>query len=68
MLDCKEAGRTRLIICLVNLSGQFVERDLRDKQKVVESLKDSMDKQRRDLDSLRKEIKEKEMLCSALKV
>uniref|UniRef100_A0A3P8QQ21 RING-type domain-containing protein n=1 Tax=Astatotilapia calliptera TaxID=8154 RepID=A0A3P8QQ21_ASTCA len=35
--------------------------------KVVESLKDSMDKQRRDLDSLRKEIKEKEMLCSALK-
>lgn len=68
MLDCKEAGSTRLIICLVNLSGQFVERDLRDKQKVVESLKDSMDKQRRDLDSLRKEIKEKEMLCSALKV
>lgn len=35
---------------------------------MVESLKDSMDKQRRDLDSLRKEIKEKEMLCSALKV
>lgn len=68
MLDCKEAGSTRLIICLVNLSGQFVERDLRDKQKVVESLKDSMDKQRQDLDSLRKEIKEKERLCSALKV
>uniref|UniRef100_A0A3Q0RRQ7 TRAF-interacting protein n=1 Tax=Amphilophus citrinellus TaxID=61819 RepID=A0A3Q0RRQ7_AMPCI len=43
------------------------ERDLRDKQKVVDSLKDSVDKQRRDLDSLRKEIKEKEMLCSALK-
>lgn len=35
---------------------------------MVESLKDSMDKQRRDLDSLRKEIKEKEMLCSGLKV
>lgn len=35
---------------------------------MVESLKDSMDKQRRDLDSLQKEIKEKEMLCSALKV
>lgn len=50
------------------MSYQFVERDLRDKQKIVDSLKDSVDKQRRDLDSLRKEIKEKDMLCSALKV
>ncbi|KAA8593493.1 hypothetical protein FQN60_009609 [Etheostoma spectabile] len=43
------------------------ERDWRDKQKVVESLKDTVDKQRRDLDSVRKEIVEKEMLCSALR-
>ncbi|XP_040889566.1 E3 ubiquitin-protein ligase TRAIP [Toxotes jaculatrix] len=43
------------------------ERDLRDKQKVMESLKDTVDKQRKDLDSVRKEIIEKEMLCSALR-
>nr|XP_046240665.1 E3 ubiquitin-protein ligase TRAIP [Scatophagus argus] len=43
------------------------ERDWRDKQKVVDGLKDTVDKQRRDLDSMRKEIMEKEMLCSALR-
>ncbi|XP_067444351.1 E3 ubiquitin-protein ligase TRAIP [Thunnus thynnus] len=43
------------------------ERDWRDRQKVVDSLKDTVDKQRRDLDSVRKEIIEKEMLCSALR-
>ncbi|XP_030634477.1 E3 ubiquitin-protein ligase TRAIP [Chanos chanos] len=43
------------------------ERDWRDKQKVVESLKDTIEKQKVDLDKLRKEIGEKEMLCSALR-
>uniref|UniRef100_A0A672YNF2 TRAF-interacting protein n=1 Tax=Sphaeramia orbicularis TaxID=375764 RepID=A0A672YNF2_9TELE len=43
------------------------EKDWRDKQKTVDSLKDTVDKQRRDLDSLQKEIVEKEMLCSALR-
>ncbi|KAF1391226.1 hypothetical protein PFLUV_G00039730 [Perca fluviatilis] len=43
------------------------ERDWRDKQKLVDSLKDTVDKQRRDLDNVRKEIMEKEMLCSALR-
>ncbi|XP_044078016.1 E3 ubiquitin-protein ligase TRAIP [Siniperca chuatsi] len=43
------------------------ERDWRDQQKMVASLKDTVDKQRRDLDSVRKEIMEKEMLCSALR-
>ncbi|XP_034546384.1 E3 ubiquitin-protein ligase TRAIP [Notolabrus celidotus] len=43
------------------------ERDLRDKQKVVDGLKDTVDKQKRDLDSVRKDIMEKEMLCSALR-
>ncbi|XP_059185403.1 E3 ubiquitin-protein ligase TRAIP [Centropristis striata] len=43
------------------------ERDWRDKQKMVDSLKETVDKQRRDLDSVRKEIMEKEMLCSALR-
>ncbi|XP_031135532.1 E3 ubiquitin-protein ligase TRAIP [Sander lucioperca] len=43
------------------------ERDWRDKQKVLDSLNDTVDKQRRDLDSVRKEIMEKEMLCSALR-
>ncbi|XP_035008136.1 E3 ubiquitin-protein ligase TRAIP [Hippoglossus stenolepis] len=43
------------------------ERDWRDKQNVVDSLKDTVDKQRRDLDSTKKEIMEKDMLCSALR-
>ncbi|KAM8757891.1 E3 ubiquitin-protein ligase TRAIP isoform 1-T2 [Acanthopagrus schlegelii] len=43
------------------------EREWRDKQKVVDGLKDTVDKQRRDLDSMRKEVMEKEMLCSALR-
>uniref|UniRef100_A0A8C4IUD5 TRAF-interacting protein n=1 Tax=Dicentrarchus labrax TaxID=13489 RepID=A0A8C4IUD5_DICLA len=43
------------------------ERDWRDKQKMVDGLKDTVDKQRRDLDSVRKEIMEKDMLCSALR-
>ncbi|XP_072238910.1 E3 ubiquitin-protein ligase TRAIP [Leuresthes tenuis] len=43
------------------------ERDWRDKQKVMDSLKDTVDKQRRDLDSVQKEVMEKEMLCSALR-
>uniref|UniRef100_A0A8D3AW15 TRAF-interacting protein n=1 Tax=Scophthalmus maximus TaxID=52904 RepID=A0A8D3AW15_SCOMX len=43
------------------------ERDWRDKQKVVDGLKDTVDKQRRDLDGVKKEIMEKEMLCSALR-
>ncbi|KAM9859161.1 E3 ubiquitin-protein ligase TRAIP [Aulostomus maculatus] len=43
------------------------ERDWRDRQKVVDGLKDTVEKQRRDLDSVRKEILEKEMLCLALR-
>ncbi|XP_068450183.1 E3 ubiquitin-protein ligase TRAIP [Clinocottus analis] len=43
------------------------ERDWRDKQKTVDNLKDIVDKQRRDLDGVRKDIMEKEMLCSTLR-
>ncbi|XP_019734941.1 E3 ubiquitin-protein ligase TRAIP [Hippocampus comes] len=43
------------------------ERDCREKQKTVDDLKDSVDMQRRDLDGMRKEIFEKDVLCSALK-
>ncbi|XP_071779082.2 E3 ubiquitin-protein ligase TRAIP [Centroberyx gerrardi] len=43
------------------------EREWRDKQKVADSLKDTVDRQRRDLDSVRKEMKEKEILCCALR-
>lgn len=53
-----------LIICLFCV----VERDWRDKQKMVDSLKETVDKQKRDLDSMRKDVMEKEMLCSALRV
>ncbi|KAG7493087.1 E3 ubiquitin-protein ligase TRAIP [Solea senegalensis] len=43
------------------------EQEWWDKQKVMDSLKEMVDKQRRDLDNGRKEIMEKEMLCSALR-
>ncbi|MEQ2169075.1 hypothetical protein GOODEAATRI_021120 [Goodea atripinnis] len=43
------------------------ERDWRDKEKAIDSLKDTVNKQRRDLDSMRKEIMEKEMICVALR-
>uniref|UniRef100_A0A665VVG0 TRAF-interacting protein n=1 Tax=Echeneis naucrates TaxID=173247 RepID=A0A665VVG0_ECHNA len=43
------------------------ERDWRDKQRVMDNLRETMDKQKRDLDSVQKEIIKKEMLCSTLK-
>lgn len=43
------------------------ERDWRDKQKVIDSLRDTVDKQRKDVDGFRKEAMEKDMLCSALR-
>ncbi|KAK7907493.1 hypothetical protein WMY93_016105 [Mugilogobius chulae] len=43
------------------------ERDWRDKQKVIDGLRDTVDKQRKDMDNLRKDILEKDMLCSALR-
>ena len=49
-------------------SDHFAERDWRDRQKVLDGLKDTVDKQNRDLDSVRKEIMEKEMLCCTLRV
>nr|XP_061779891.1 E3 ubiquitin-protein ligase TRAIP-like isoform X2 [Nerophis lumbriciformis] len=55
-----ELGRLRVL-----LSSK--EKDWRDKQKNVEALKDTVDKQGRDLDSLRKDVVDKEKLCSALR-
>uniref|UniRef100_A0A3Q2C6Q8 TRAF-interacting protein n=1 Tax=Cyprinodon variegatus TaxID=28743 RepID=A0A3Q2C6Q8_CYPVA len=43
------------------------ERDWREKQKVIDGLKDTVNKQKRDLDNIRKEIMEKEMICIALR-
>ncbi|KAL6464317.1 hypothetical protein MHYP_G00266340 [Metynnis hypsauchen] len=43
------------------------ERDWRDKQKAAESLKETIEKQRADLERVRREIGEKEMLCTALR-
>uniref|UniRef100_A0A667XU45 TRAF-interacting protein n=1 Tax=Myripristis murdjan TaxID=586833 RepID=A0A667XU45_9TELE len=43
------------------------EKDFREKQKVVDGLKDTVDRQKRDLDCVRKQIVEKEMFCSALR-
>uniref|UniRef100_A0A8C5D6K0 RING-type domain-containing protein n=1 Tax=Gouania willdenowi TaxID=441366 RepID=A0A8C5D6K0_GOUWI len=39
----------------------------RDRQKMVDSLKEMVAKQKKDLDSMRKEVMEKDMLCSTLK-
>ncbi|KAM4740794.1 E3 ubiquitin-protein ligase TRAIP [Anableps anableps] len=43
------------------------DRDWREKQKAMDSLKDTVNKQKRDLDTMRKEIMEKEMICVALR-
>ncbi|XP_014904156.1 E3 ubiquitin-protein ligase TRAIP [Poecilia latipinna] len=43
------------------------DRDWREKQKVMDGLKDTVNKQRRDLDAMRKEVMDKEMVCVALK-
>lgn len=44
------------------------ERDWREKQKAAECLRDTIEKQRADLERVRKELGEKEMLSSALRV
>ncbi|XP_072308941.1 E3 ubiquitin-protein ligase TRAIP [Eucyclogobius newberryi] len=43
------------------------ERDWRDKQKIIDGLRDTVDKQRKDVDNYRKDAMEKDMLCSALR-
>uniref|UniRef100_A0A8C7CLX5 TRAF-interacting protein n=1 Tax=Oncorhynchus kisutch TaxID=8019 RepID=A0A8C7CLX5_ONCKI len=43
------------------------ERDWRDRLKMVEGLKETVDRQKKDLDIVRKEIGEKDMLCSVLR-
>uniref|UniRef100_A0A671RIV1 E3 ubiquitin-protein ligase TRAIP-like n=1 Tax=Sinocyclocheilus anshuiensis TaxID=1608454 RepID=A0A671RIV1_9TELE len=42
-------------------------KEWRDKQKSVDTLKDTIEKQKKDLDRLRKEVGDKEMLCSVLR-
>uniref|UniRef100_A0A3P9QCY7 TRAF-interacting protein n=1 Tax=Poecilia reticulata TaxID=8081 RepID=A0A3P9QCY7_POERE len=43
------------------------DRDWREKLKAMDGLKDTVNKQRRDLDAMRKEVMDKEMVCVALK-
>ncbi|KAF3689481.1 E3 ubiquitin-protein ligase TRAIP [Channa argus] len=43
------------------------EREWRDKQMVMDNISNTVDKQKRDLDSMKKELKERDMLCSALR-
>uniref|UniRef100_A0A671SAG6 E3 ubiquitin-protein ligase TRAIP-like n=1 Tax=Sinocyclocheilus anshuiensis TaxID=1608454 RepID=A0A671SAG6_9TELE len=43
------------------------EKEWRDKQKSVDTLKDTIERQKRDLDRLQKEIGDKEMLCAVLR-
>uniref|UniRef100_A0A3Q2PXN5 TRAF-interacting protein n=1 Tax=Fundulus heteroclitus TaxID=8078 RepID=A0A3Q2PXN5_FUNHE len=43
------------------------ERDWREKQKTIDGLKDTVNKQRKELDNTRKEMMEKEMICVALR-
>lgn len=44
------------------------EKEWRDKQKSVDTLKETIERQKKDLDKLRKDIGDKEMLCSVLRV
>ncbi|KAF4093553.1 hypothetical protein AMELA_G00003220 [Ameiurus melas] len=55
-----ELDRMKVVLC-------EKERDWRDKQKAAEALKETIEKQRADLDRVRREIGEKEMLCTALR-
>lgn len=50
------------------VSNQIPERDWREKQKVMDDLMGTVELQRKALDSIQKEIMEKEKLCSALRV
>ncbi|CAM4731740.1 hypothetical protein PO909_020279 [Leuciscus waleckii] len=43
------------------------EKEWREKQKSVDTLKDTIEKQKKDLDRVRKEIGDKDMLCSVLR-
>ncbi|XP_056590971.1 E3 ubiquitin-protein ligase TRAIP [Triplophysa dalaica] len=43
------------------------EKEWRDKQKSVDTLKETIERQKKDLDKLRKDIGDKEMLCSVLR-
>ncbi|KAK2862545.1 hypothetical protein Q5P01_002078 [Channa striata] len=43
------------------------ERECRDKQMAMDNIRDTLDKQKRDLEIMRKELKERDMLCSALR-
>ena len=44
------------------------DKEFKEKLKALEGLKSTVDKQRRDLDKVRKEIVDKDMLCTALRV
>ncbi len=44
------------------------EKEWRDKQNSVDTLKDTIERQKKDLDRLRKEVGDKEMLCSVFRV
>nr|XP_020448632.1 E3 ubiquitin-protein ligase TRAIP [Monopterus albus] len=55
-----ELDRTKVLLSLK-------EKDCRDKQKQVDDLKGTVDKQRRDLDNVQKEMTKKETLCAALR-
>uniref|UniRef100_A0A4W4EL06 RING-type domain-containing protein n=1 Tax=Electrophorus electricus TaxID=8005 RepID=A0A4W4EL06_ELEEL len=55
-----ELGRMKALLC-------EKEREWRDKQKAAEALQETMERQRTDLDRVRREIGEKEMLCTALR-
>ncbi|XP_058229695.1 E3 ubiquitin-protein ligase TRAIP [Hemibagrus wyckioides] len=55
-----ELDRLKVVLC-------EKERDWREKQKATEALKETIEKQRADLDRVRREIGEKEMLCTTLR-
>lgn len=55
-----ELNRIKAVLCTK-------DREWRDRQKEVDILKETAERQKKDLNSIRKEIGEKEMLCTALR-
>ena len=52
----------------MSISVGSSDKDYKEKLKALEGLKSTVDKQRRDLDKVRKEMVDKDMLCTALRV
>ncbi|XP_077059938.1 E3 ubiquitin-protein ligase TRAIP-like [Siphateles boraxobius] len=64
----KQVNRQHIINKLFfDIAPEDKDKEWRDKQKSVDTLKDTCESLQKDLDRVRKEIRDKEMLCSVLR-